>query len=1063
MRFVDRIHRAVVSGSVRLRYLVVGLGAAMLLIGFFEVGKAPVDVFPEFAPPTVEVQTECVGLSPQEVEQAVTTPLEQALSGTPGLDVMRSSSISQFSDIVMLFKQGTNVLHARELVNEKLSVARPVLPNWAAPPVITEPKSATSRILMIGITSGSLNGMQESVLAEDDIKARLLQVPGVANISIWGNQLQSLQIEVDPIKLHQSGLSLHQVFEASSNALEVGSLTYDVSNVIATGGFVVTPNQQLQVEHEVPIVTPDDLKQAVITVRSDGSKVRVGDVANVASDVPPQIGEAVIDGKPGLLMIVDKFPWGNTRHITRDIDARLGQIGPTLPQLKIDPTIFRPATFIDDAIHNLTSSIVIGSLLVLVVLALFLFEWRSALISIVTIPVSLTTSLLILRARHVTINTMILAGIVIALGAIVDDAIVDIENIVRRLRQHRAEGSTSSTARIIVDASVEVRSAVIYASLIEIVALTPIFFLRSLTGSFFGPLAFAYALCVSVSLIVAVVMTPALAMLLLRGAPLERHGSPIALALQAVYGRFLSGIVRRPLPAIVATGLIIAVGAGVAPRLGESLFPTFKERDFLVHFITNPGTSLDEQGRITTRVQVELLKVPGVRDVGAHIGRAVGGEEVNDVNFSEDWVSIDAHANYDRTLKQIEQVVGGYPGLYQDVQTYLRERTKEALTGSGNAIVVRVFGPNLEVISQKAREIDQTLGRIKGTSDHHVELASQVPEIDVEVNLAKAQQYGLKPGDVRRAASTLVAGEEIGSAYKNGQAYDTFVWGSAPNRNSVDSVREIRLDTPGGGQVRLGDIADVQVQPVPNVIHHESGSRSLDVGTEVSGRDLGSVARDIRGAVAKIQFPQGYHAEVLGEYQERQNAQRHITRYAIVAAAGVLLLLWLSFRRWQLAVLAFLTLPVALIGGEFSAYLFSNGTISLGALVGFFTVLGIVARNGIMMITHYQHLETVEGMPFGPELVVRGAQERLAPILMTGLAAGLALVPLVVRGDIPGQEIEYPLAIVILGGLVASALVNLFILPTLYLRFAPSRRSQGKKDADQQSAIVGATVSGQTS
>ncbi len=638
-----------------------------------------------------------------------------------------------------------------------------------------------------------------------------------------------------------------------------------------------------------------------------------------------------------------------------------------------------------------------------------------------------------------TINTLILAGLVIALGAIVDDAIVDIENIVRRLRLARASGTPLSTAQVIIEASVEVRSAVVYASFIEIVALIPIFFLRSLTGSFFRPLATAYALSVLVSLLVALLLTPALAMLLLHGAKLERHQSPLAPILQRGYGRMLGAILRRPAPAVVLTLAIIASGAVVLPRMGQELFPTFKERDFLIHFVTKPGTSHPEEVRIVRQVSNELTAIPGVRNFGSHIGRALQGEEISGVNFGENWISIDKNADYDRTLARIQAVVDGYPGLFRDVQTYLRERTKEVLTGSSDAIVVRIFGDNLQVLQDKGKEIEAAVAGIAGTKDVHLEFEENVPQIEVQVDLEKLQASGLKPGDVRRDASTLIGGEEVGTVFKNGRKVDVWVWSTPSNRSSVSDVQDLLIDTPAGTQIRLGDVARVEVRPAPNVVRHEGGFRRLDVGTNVGGRDLGSVARDVQLAVGKVPLPLGYHVEVLGEYAERRQAQRSIVLYGLVAALAILLLLRISFHRWRLALLAFFTLPVALVGGLLTAFLFSSARISLGSLVGFFTVLGIVARNGIMMISHYHHLESQEGMEFGPALVIRGAQERLAPILMTGLATGLALIPLALRGNIPGQEIEFPLAIVILGGLLSSALLNLFILPVLYLRFGKAR------------------------
>jgi Cu/Ag efflux pump CusA len=432
-----------------------------------------------------------------------------------------------------------------------------------------------------------------------------------------------------------------------------------------------------------------------------------------------------------------------------------------------------------------------------------------------------------------------------------------------------------------------------------------------------------------------------------------------------------------------------------------------------------------------------------VRNFGSHIGRATQGEEVVDVNAGENWISIDPSANYDKTLAEIQKVVAGYPGLYRDVQTYLRERTKEVLSGTSDAIVVRIYGSDLDTLAAKGQEVRNILAGIHGTLDPHVELQQKIPQIQVQVNLDTAQRYGIKPGDVRRAASTLIAGEEAGSVFKDGKTYDVFVWGSPNIRRSVDSISRLLLDAPNGSQVPLGAVAQVQLTSSPQVISHQNGFRRIDVGTNVHGRDLGAVAHEIKQRLARVSLPQGFHTEVLGEFQERQSAQHRLLSFALAAGAGVFLLLRISFRSWRLAILSFLTLPIALVGGELSAYFFSAGTLSLGSLVGFFTVLGIVARNGIMLITHYQHLEAHEGESHGPSLVIRGAKERLAPILMTGLATALALAPLVVKGNVPGQEIEHPLAIVILGGLVASALLNLFILPTLYLRFGRRRQRRG--------------------
>ncbi|MEN3358279.1 MAG: hypothetical protein V7637_2261, partial [Mycobacteriales bacterium] len=473
------------------------------------------------------------------------------------------------------------------------------------------------------------------------------------------------------------------------------------------------------------------------------------------------------------------------------------------------------------------------------------------------------------------------------------------------------------------------------------------------------------------------------------------------------------------------------------------LFPTFKERDFLVHWIALPGTSAAETARTTTALSRDLRAIPGVRSFGSHIGQAMLGEEIAGVNFGEAWISIDSDADLDATLTRIEDVVNSYPGLYHDVLTYLNERVEEVLTGSKEPLVVRVYGQDQKVLRAKAEEVRKIMADVPGTVDSHVDLQVDVPQVEVTVNLAKAAKYGLKPGDVRRAASTLVAGEEVGDIFRAGRAYDTVVWSTPASRNSVSSISKLLIDTPSGSRVRIGDVAAVAVRPVPNLIERQGDSRRLDVAAGVKGRDLGSVVADLNARMAGISYPRGYHAEVLGEYKERQAAQSRLFSSAGLAAVAILLLLQASFGSWRLATFAFLTLPMALVGGLLAAYL-GGGIISLGSLVGFFTVFGIAARNGILLVNHCQHLERVEGETFGPALVLRGARERLSPILMTSLATGLALVPLIVLGDRPGHEIEYPLAIVIVGGLVTSTLLTLFVVPSLYLRFG--RRRRGRAD-----------------
>jgi Cu/Ag efflux pump CusA len=648
---------------------------------------------------------------------------------------------------------------------------------------------------------------------------------------------------------------------------------------------------------------------------------------------------------------------------------------------------------------------------------------------------------------------MILAGLVIALGAVVDDAIIDVENIVRRLRQHRkAGGSRASTGSVILEASLEVRSPIVFATLIIVAAAIPVFLLQGLTGAFFRPLALSYTLAIVASMVVAMTVTPALTLILLRNTPIERRESPLVRVLQRGYTRLLRRTVRRPAWTYVGALVVTALGLMVAPTLGQSLFPHFKEPDFLIHWVTQPGTSDAEMERTTTEVSAALRKIPGLRNFGAHIGQAFGGEEIAGVNLGENWVSVDPGVDYDETLAAIENLTNEYPGLFRETQTYLDERIEEVVSGGKEPIIVRVYGPDLTVLREKANEINRIMAGIQGTRDHHVDISTDVPQIQVEVDLARAARFGLKPGDVRRAAATLVAGEEVGDIFRDGKAYDTVVWSVPGAPGTVEAVQNLMLDTPTGQRVRMADVADVSIRPTPNSIERDDGSRRLDVGTNVEGRDLGSVAEDLKARLADVKFPRGYHAEVLGEYEERQQAQSRLLTTAVIALALILLLLQASLGSWRPTLLVFLTLPFALVGGVIAAWA-TGGILSIGSLVGFFTVFGIAARNGILLINHAQHLEREEGETFGVDLVIRAARERLAPILMTSLATGLALVPLVVLGARPGHEIEHPLAVVILGGLLTSTLLNLFVTPVLYLRFG---RPRGSAPTPQEEAPVGA-------
>jgi CzcA family heavy metal efflux pump len=982
-----------------------------------------------------------MGLSATDVEELVTVPLEQALNGVPGLDIMRSRSVTDLSDIVLIFNPGTDLIYARQLVAERVAAVYPTLPTWAAPPVIIQPLSSTSRAMKIGIRSDQYNLMDLSMITYWKIRARLLDVPGVANVPIWGERIKMPQVQVVPEKMLEYDVTLDEVMETTSSALDVSLLFFSEGSFIGTGGFIETPNQRLGIRSVLPIISPETLGEVPINdrVKADGSPLLIKDVANVVWGTWPLFGDAVINQGEGLMLIVEKLPWANTLDVTRGVEEAINEMRPGLKGIEIDTTIFRPATFIENSIDNLTQSLLVGGVLVVLVLLFFLYEWRVALISATIIPLSLMASLLVLNLQGVAINVMTLAGLAIAIGAVVDDAIVDVENIVRRLRRLRKEGSTQSTANIVLEASLEVRGSIIYASLIEISALLPVFFLQGLSGAFFQPLATAYVVAGLVSPFIALTVTPAMVLVLLANAPIEHRQSPIIPWLHRNYDRVLGRTLRTPGLAYGTVSTIVMAGLIVTPFLGQELLPSFKERDFLMHWIIKPGSSHPEMWRITAEACRELLTIPGVRNCGSHIGQAVNADEPYGVYFTENWISVDPSVDYDKTLGSVQELVDGYPGLVRDVQTYLKERIREVLTGSSDTVVIRIYGQDLETLREQSDKVLAAMEPIPGIADLKKELHMETPQVEVEVDLAKAQQYGLKPGDVRRAAAFLLQGEEVGDIFVGGKTYDVNVWSTPETRHSLSDIENLLIDTPSGERVRLADVADVRIGAVPNVVEREGQSRKIDVTANVKGRDLGSVADDVEATLEKMEFPLGFHYEIKGEFAEREAAQRQLLLAGSIAVMAIFFLLYTSFSNWRLAILTFFTLPWALVGGLLAAY-FSNGVLSLGSLVGLLTILGIATRNGIMMISHFQHLENEEGMTFGPELVMRGARERIAPIMMTALTTGLALVPLAIAGDLPGHEIEHPMALVILGGLVTSTLLNLLVVPTLYLRFGKSRK-----------------------
>ena len=1029
--------REIVALSLKFRILVVVAAAAVMALGVTQLRSAPVDTFPQFTPPQVEIQTEALGLSAAEVEQLITVSLEKDLmNGIPWLASIRSETLPGLSNIDLTFEPGTDVLKARQVVQERLSQTRG-LPNFGSPPVMIQPLSSTSRVMMIGLSSKSASLIDLSVLARWKIKPRLLGVPGVANVAIWGQRDRQLQVQVDPARLRQNGVTVSQVINSTGNALWVSPLTFVQASTPGTGGFIDTSTQRFEIQHVLPITTAKDLSS--VTVDGSGGRLRLGDVATVAEDHQPLIGDAILPSGPGLMLAIDRFPEANTADVTRGIEEAFAALRPGLTGIEIDTKVYRAETFTQAAMRNLGRWAFIGLVLLLLLLALAFFSWRLVTITFVTILLSLVAAGYVLYLRGATFNMMALAGLAVALGAVIDDSVVQVSVIRRKLREHRASGG-SSMVEVVAEAAAAACGPLVYATLVLLLIPLPLVFLDGVAGSFSRPLVLSYVLAVLASMVVALTVTPALAFLLLRNEPAKDRKNPITQLAYTVFDRTVPRYSVRPRWAYATLAVLLVLGCAVVPQLaGRSLVPSPQDRNLLIHLQAAPGTSLPEMDRLTMAATNDLRSLPGVQSVAAHVGRAVTSDRVVNVNSAELWIALDDKTDYKATTTAVGRELQSYPGLRSDLGTYPDDRIRAVQLGTNDALVVRVYGQDLAALRAKAEDLRQAMSTVLGVVQPKVQSQPEQPIVEVEVNLAAAQRYGLKPGDVRRAAATFVAGLPVGSLYQDQKVFDVVVVGTPNTRSAPDTVRDLLLEAPTGGYVRLGDVAAVRVASFPTVIKHEATYRSMDVTADVSGRDLGAVLSDVKERVRAMPMPLEYHAEVLSSAAQQQNQDQRTLAIAIAAAIAVFLVLQAAFRSWRLAAMVFLTLPLAVVGGVLAAFLV-GGIMSLGALIGLLTVIGLAARNTILLISSYQRLQAIEGVPAGPELVVRVTRERLGPVLLSACATAVAVLPLVLFGSLPGGEVMYPLAAVVLGGLVTSTLLTVFVVPAMYLRISPSVR-----------------------
>jgi CzcA family heavy metal efflux pump len=1062
--------RSIIGTSLRFRVLIIGIAVGVMAVGIVQLRNAPVDVLPEFTPPYVEVQTESLGLSAQEVEQLITVPLEaDLLNGVQGIDVIRSKSVAGLSDIVMVFDDQTNLYEARQLVQERLIQAH-ALPNVSRPPTMINPLSSSSRVMMIGLDPKKISSIEASVLARWTVKPRLLGVPGVANVAIWGSRDRQLQVQVDPEQLKNQGIKLSQVIETAGNAQLVSPLTFLEASTPGTGGFVETPSQRLQVRHAFgQLTTPEGLGQ--VPVDGTDGKMRLDDVANVVDGHPPLIGNAIVNGNSsGLLLVVEKFPNADTAEVTAGVQDALNELKPGLSGMKIDTGVFQPTTNIEDAVDNLRLALIIAGILLALALVAFLFQWRTVLISLIVIPLSLVAAAFVTYLLGQTFNLILFAGLAAAIAVVVDDAVVGVHNVARRLREYR-QADGGSTADLVLAAYTEVRNPIMYATLIALLAIVPVVVMGGRPGAFFEPLALSYVLAVLASLVVALTITPALSLLLFSwGSPGHRE-SPILRRLRPRYDGALSRFIRAPRAALIVCGVLVLAGLAALPLLQATVIPSFKDTDVLVHLQGPPGTSESKMSATTAQLGSQLKAIPGVEKVGATVGRAVTGDQIVDVNSSELSVRLAPSADYDSTMASIKDVVGrvqqdvkGSVGTYSDQAIrnvgalYTGEQPKsgnslDVLTGVHEPLVVRVYGQDFNVLRSEAEKVRGLISGVDGVVDPRIQLEPERPVIDIETNLSKALHYGIKPGDVRRAEAALVQGIQVGSIFREQKVFDVVVLGVPSVRQNEASVRNLLIDTPDGGHARLGEVADVRTGSAPTVIKRDAVQRYVDVKADVSGRGLGAVAGDVKARLANVGFPLEYHAQVRQESTNQQINLAAIVGFGVVALIATFLLLQAALRSWRLAGLVFLTLPVALAGGALAA-LIDGAALPLGAMIAFLAILSIAARNGIMLIYNCQRLRTDAGQSSGMALVRRGAGERLTPVLTSASALALVALPFVIMGNVAGLEIVHPMAIVMLGGLITTTLLSLFMLPVLYLRFGAGPQPEQATETPSPPAVA---------
>ncbi len=1028
--------QAIVHFSLRFRGVVLSLAGLLLAYGLYVALHAKLDVFPDFVPPQVTVQTEAPGLAPEQVETLVTRPVETAINGLGNQESLRSESIQGLSIVTVVFKDGTEILRARQLLAEKLGELTGALPAGVQVPKMSPLTSATMVLLRIGLVSDRLSPMELRTFSDWTLRPRLLAVPGVALCNTFGGEVRQWQVQVHPDQLVAHNLTLTDVLNAAR-----------LASGVRGAGFIETANQRIVLQTDGQSLTARSLGGIVVAATAGGASVRLRDLATVTEGAEPKFGDALVMGRAGVVMTMSSQYGANTMEVTRSLDAALEELQPLFAKegIKLYPRLHRPASFIEASLANIRHSLLLGAALVAVVLLLFLGHLRTAFISLTAIPLSLLGAIIVLDRLGVTLNTITLGGLAIALGEVVDDAIIDVENILRRLRENAALPAPRPALDVILAASLEVRTTIVYATFIVVLVFLPVLTLTGLQGSFFAPLAQSYIFAILMSLGVALTVTPALTLVFFAGGAREAGPPRLQRALRSGYERVLHWVARHPVGVVGTVALLCLLALSRLPFLGGEFLPDFREGHFVLTVSAAPGTSLPEMLRIGKHIAARLLQDKHIATVEQQIGRAEQGEDPYGPNRSEFHVELQPGLSGDtqeQVGEEIRAVLAKVPGIQFEVMTFLGDRIGESISGETSPVVVNVFGEDLDALDRAARDVARVLATVRGAADVQLKSPPGAPRIAVRLRPERLAELGLRPVEVLEAIQTAYQGTVVGQVYRENQVADVAVTLDAQSRGDPENVGALLLSNAAGQRIRLSEVAEVYRTSGRFSILHEGARRRQTITANPAGRDVQSFVAEARATIAqKVKLPAGMYLEYAGAAEAQAAATRELLLHAAIAAAGILLLLFVVLGHWRNVLLMLVNLPLALAGGVLAVYatsLFSEpgeGTLTMGALVGFVTLFGITTRNGIMLLSHYEHLVQKDGLPWNLETTIRGASERLIPILMTAAVTALGLLPLALGSGEAGREIEGPMAIVILGGLVTSSVLNLLVMPTLALHW----------------------------